>query len=170
VTLHLVRHGRPRADWSRPAHEWPLDPASYDDVWALRQRLPSTSAWYSSPEPKAVETTQLLTDAAVGIVDGLREHVRDATGHLDDFTDVVRRAFDQPDRAAHPGWEPLAACRERVVRAVEPLLAAHAGEDVVLVGHGTAWTLLAAALRDEEPDLDRWAALQMPDVICVEPR
>lgn len=170
MTLHLVRHGRPLVDRSRPAHEWTLDPASYDDVWALRDRLPATSAWYTSPEPKAVETTQLLTDAAVGIVDGLREHVRDSTDWHDDHEAVVRRAFDQPDRPAHPGWEPLTACRERVVRAVEPLLAAHAGEDLVLVGHGTAWTVLAAALRDEAPDLDRWAALGLPDVICVEPR
>jgi hypothetical protein len=44
----------------------------------------------------------------------------------------------------------------------------HEGQDLVLVGHGTAWTLALAALTGAEPDLDRWAALRMPDVWTVE--
>lgn len=166
--LHLVRHGRPLVERDRPAHEWQLDPAGYDAVWALRERLPARAAWYSSPEPKATETAQLLTDADVGIVDGLREHVRHGTDWIEDFEAVVRRAFDHPHDAAHPGWEPLDTCRERVVAAVGPVLAAHTGEDVVLVGHGTAWTVLAAVLAGAEPDLDRWSSLAMPDVIVVD--
>jgi broad specificity phosphatase PhoE len=168
VTLHLVRHGRPVVDRRQPAATWSLDPAAYDDVWALRDRLPQGGAWFTSPEPKAVETVQLLTDGPVGIVDGLREQVR-AAGWVDDLAGAVRRAFAHPDQPAEPGWEPLAVCRDRLVAAVRPILAAHAGEDVVMVGHGTAWTLLAAELTGEPPDLERWAALGMPDVIRVEP-
>ena len=169
MTLHLVRHGRPAVDPARPAHTWSLDPAGYDDVWALRERLPRRAAWYSSPEPKAVETVQLLTDDPVGELEGLREHVRDSTDWLDDFEGTVRRAFARPDEPAHPGWEPLSVCRDRVVAAVGPVLAAHVGEDVVLVGHGTAWTVLAAELTGHPPDLERWASLAMPDVIRVDP-
>ena len=44
MRLHLVRHGRPLVDPARPAHEWPLDPAGYDAVWALRERLPQRAA------------------------------------------------------------------------------------------------------------------------------
>jgi broad specificity phosphatase PhoE len=164
VTLFLVRHGRPLVDRDRPAHEWPLDPAGYDDVWALRDRLPAAAAFYSSPEPKALQTAQLLTDGEVGVVDGLREHRRDA-GWVDDYDDAVRRAFADPDSAAVDGWEPLAACRDRVVAAVTPLLAAHGAEDVVLVGHGTSWTALVASLTGSVPDLDRWATLRMPDLL-----
>ena len=168
--LYLVRHGRPSIDRSRPAHEWALDPAAYDDVWALREsgRLPGRAAWFSSPEPKALATAELLTDGDVGVVDGLREHVRESTEWIEDFDDAVRRAFAVPDAMAVPGWEPLAACRERVVRAVDGILAAHADDDVVLVGHGTAWTVLAATLTGTEPDLDRWRALEMPDLVVVE--
>jgi broad specificity phosphatase PhoE len=59
LTLYLVRHGRPLLDRSRPAHEWELDPAGYDDVWELRSsgRLPARAAWFSSPEPKALART-----------------------------------------------------------------------------------------------------------------
>jgi broad specificity phosphatase PhoE len=167
VTVFLVRHGRPLIDPSRPAHEWELDPAGFDDIWALRDRLPQGATWFSSPEPKAVGTAQLLTDGDVAVVDGLREMVRESTDWHDDFEAVVRRAFERPDEPAHDGWETLDACRSRVVAAAENILRIYAGDDLVLVGHGTAWTVLAAALIGAAPDLDRWAALGMPDLITL---
>jgi broad specificity phosphatase PhoE len=167
--LHLVRHGRPLIVPGVPAAEWDLDPAAYDDVWALRSsgRLPTRAAWFTSPEPKAIGTAQLLTDADVGVLPDLREHERSGEW-IGDFPGAVRRAFEAPDAPAVPGWEPLAACRERVVTVVRRVLDAHAGEDVVLVGHGTTWTLVVAELTGHPADLDRWAALAMPDVITVE--
>jgi len=167
VTLYLVRHGRPLVERDQPASAWSLDPAGYDDIWALRSqaRLPHRAGWFCSPEPKAVETAQLLTDAPVGIVDDLREQVRESTDWIDDFSGTGRRAFAEPHLSAYPGWESLDRCRERVVAAVRPILAAHGDEDVVLIGHGTAWTLLAAELTGTSPDLKRWEALGFPDVI-----
>jgi broad specificity phosphatase PhoE len=170
LSLFLVRHGRPVVDRLRPAHEWELDPAAYDDVWALRSsgRLPAHAVWFSSPEPKALSTAELLTDGDVGVVDGLREQLRDSNEWVEDFDDAVRRAFAVPDAVAVPGWEPLTVCRDRVVRAADGILAASSGSDVVLVGHGTAWTVLAAVLTRTEPDLERWRALAMPDVITLD--
>ncbi len=55
VTLFLVRHERPVIDPTTPAASWPLDPAGFDDVWALRDRLPQGAVWFTSPEPKALE-------------------------------------------------------------------------------------------------------------------
>jgi broad specificity phosphatase PhoE len=166
MTLHLVRHGRPLVVPGTPAATWDLDPASYDDVWALRDRLPVRAAWFTSPEPKAVQTAQLLTDGDVGVVDELREHERSGEW-VDDFAGAVRRAFEHPDRPALDGWEPLDDCRARVVPAVRRILDVHGAEDVVLVGHGTAWTLAAAELVGEPPDLDRWARLRMPDLLTL---
>lgn len=169
MTLHLVRHGRSVPDPTRPASQWPLDPAGYDDVWALRGRLPAAAAWACSPEPKALATAELLTDGEIGVVPELREHER-AAGLFapEDFPDVVARAFADPTRPATDGWEPLQLCADRVVPAVRRLVEVHEGQDLVLVGHGTAWTLALAALTGAEPDLDRWAALRMPDVWTVE--
>jgi broad specificity phosphatase PhoE len=166
-----VRHGAPAVRPDAPAHDWELDPAGFDDVWALRDsgRLPRGAVWCSSPEPKAVQTAALLTDGEVSVVEGLREHRRDSTTWYDDFPAVVRRAFAEPDRSAAPGWEPLATCRERVVTAVTVLLDAHPDVPLVLVGHGTAWTVLAAELTGTAPDLGRWESLQMPDLVTVEP-
>nr|WP_246378002.1 histidine phosphatase family protein [Nocardioides ginsengisegetis] len=166
----MVRHGRPAIDPARPAHTWELDPVGFDDVWALREsgRLPQRAAWFCSPEPKAVATAQLLTESDVGIVDDLREHVRDSADWIEDFPAVVRRAFAEPHLSAHPGWETLDACRDRVVAAVTRIRDVHAREDVVLVGHGTAWTLAAADLAGQAPDLDRWQSMAMPDLIRVD--
>jgi broad specificity phosphatase PhoE len=169
MTLHLVRHGRPAIVPGVPAAEWELDPSAYDDVWALRAsgRLPLRGAWFASAEPKALQTAQLLTDAEVGVLPDLGEHVRSGEW-LDDFAGTVRRAFERPAEPAVDGWEPLDACRERVVPAVRRVLEVHGDEDVVLVGHGTAWTLVVADLTGEPPDLDRWSALAMPDLITVQ--
>lgn len=171
MTLHLVRHGRPLIEPQRPAAEWDLDPVGFDDIWALREsdRLPRRPSWFCSPEPKAQQTAQLLTDGEVGIIDDLREHQR-AAGMLDDFRERVRAAFAEPDQSAAPGWEPLSALGARLVPAVRRILDVHGDDDVVLVGHGTAWTLLVAELTGQEPDLVRWDSLGMPDVIVVPPR
>lgn len=166
MVLYLVRHGRPLVDPATPAATWELDPSGYDDVWALRARLPGRAAWFCSPEPKATETAQLLTDGPVGIVDDLHELVRPA-GWVDDFAGAVRRGFEHPAVPAFPGWESAADCRARVTGAVRPILTSHAGDDVVLVGHGTAWTLLVAALTGAPVDVERWAGLGLPDLLVV---
>jgi broad specificity phosphatase PhoE len=165
--LYVVRHGRPVIDRAAPAHQWRLDPAYATDVRALRPRLPEQAAWLSSPEPKALATAVLLTDDPIEVVADLREHERHTPDWVDDFASVVRRAFARPDLPAYAGWEPLADARARVLAAVDDILARHRGTDVVLVGHGTAWTLLRAAATGTEPDLEWWARLSMPDVQCL---
>ncbi len=169
--IWLVRHGRPLIRRDQPAHTWELDPAGFDDVWALREsgRLPTDAVWFCSPEPKATATAQLLTEQEVGVVTGLREHVRDSTDWIEDFEATVGRAFADPDTPAYAGWEPLARCRDRVNRAVGGILAAHPTDHVVLVGHGTAWTLLVSELTGRPPDLTAWRNLKQPDVLTLEP-
>lgn len=171
--VHLVRHGKSLVEGDRPPHEWPLDPAGRPAIVALREsgRLPAAARWFSSPETKALETARLLTDQQVTVVEELREHERHSTHWFSDpaeFRAVVRRAFDRPDEAALEGWEPLAATRDRLLPAVRRILADHRGDEIVLAGHGTAWTLLAAELAGRAPDLDAWERLRMPDLWVVE--
>ena len=60
------------------------------------------------------------------------------------------------------------ACRARVVPAVRRVLDVHGDDDVVIVGRGTAWSLVVVDLTGRLPDLDRWSTLVMPDVITVD--
>ena len=66
-SLFLVRHGRPVIDPSVPAARWPLAPDASKEVLPLRDRLPDTATWFSSPEPKALGTARLLTDDDVTV-------------------------------------------------------------------------------------------------------
>lgn len=145
VLLHLVRHGRPLVDPSAPSREWRLDPAGAGEIGALRTALPASAtaaAWFSSDEHEAVATARLLTNSGVRPVPELREAAR--SSFVEDraaFADAVSRGLQHPATAALPGWEPLEQTRQRIVDTVAGLISRSAG-DVVLVGHGTAWTLL----------------------------
>jgi broad specificity phosphatase PhoE len=169
VALYLVRHGRPILDTAVPASAWVLDPEHEYLVEELAAQAPwpDDAVWYSSPEPKAARTAFLLAKREVPMVGDLREHDRGGSGWVPDFAGAVREALTSPHVVARPGWEPIVRTRSRVVAAVRKILAKHPGRDVVLVGHGTAWTLLAAELTGTEPDLERWGNLAMPDVVAV---
>lgn len=169
MRLHLVRHGRPVVDPASPASQWPLAPGATGQVDALAASgvLPSEARWFSSAEPKAVQTARRLhpTGEVTAVAD-LAEARRGA-GWLggENFERAVRRAFSAPELSASSGWEPLSATRGRVTSAARAAVreAAAARQDVVLVGHGTAWALLVAELTSGAPDVEAWWQLLMPD-------
>lgn len=166
----MVRHGQPTVDPTVPASTWVLDPEHEHLVADLAARAPwpDDALVFTSPEPKAARTAFILAGREVSTVEDLREHDRSGTTWVSDFADAVGEAFASPYSEVRHGWEPISRTRSRVVTAARKILAEHPGCDVVLVGHGTAWTLLAAELAGTEPDLERWRNLAMPDVITVE--
>jgi len=139
--VHLVRHGLPLMDPDRPASDWELDPAAEHTVRQLRAsgRIPQDARWFTSPEPKARRTAELLTDRPVEIVDALREQVRLHVGWIPDFGAVLASAYDEPDRAAYEGWEPLETTRRRATTAVRELMRRHpTGDKTVTPDDGLA--------------------------------
>ena len=42
------------------------------------------------------------------------------------------------------------------------------GDELILVGHGTAWTLLISEITGCEPDLSAWTKLRAPDLCTVD--
>ncbi|HET7387252.1 MAG TPA: histidine phosphatase family protein [Nocardioidaceae bacterium] len=165
--LFLVRHGRSDVRREHAAQDWGIDPDGYVDIAALADsgRLPATATWFSSPEPKAITTARLLHPGTLRVVPGLAEQRRGTHWfeQPDDLEDAVRRAFENPEQSAAPGWEPISRTRNRLLPAVHRILDEATGE-VVLVGHGTAWSLVAADLTGQPPDLDAWGRLETPDV------
>ncbi|WP_127480335.1 hypothetical protein [Nocardioides pantholopis] len=134
MALFLVTHGR--LVGSAAGAE--LDPAGFDEVWALRDRLPQGAAWFCTPHPAAVATCQLLTEGEVGIAAHLHGH--------------------------DPAREDAETARQRVLRGVRGVLDSHPGEDVVLVGEPGTWQ---AVLRDLAPGLDPVPVLGTPDVLTL---
>lgn len=170
VLLHLVRHARPVIEPGKPASSWRLDPAA-PDLQRLRTFLHTNTAaasWHSSDEPKAVATASALTDGEVEVVPMLKEAVRaDWFPHRDQFEAAALAAFARPADAAHPGWEPFDQTRARV-RATADKIVRRSRTDVVLVGHGTAWTLLVSDITGQPPDLESWRRLGQPDLCTLD--
>ena len=179
MRLHLVRHGSPAIDRRMPASTWRLDPEGFGEIDRLRDAgvLPVEGAvWFSSTEPKAMDTAALLTkglDVPIVGLDELREAQRPADWmSREDFATTVVRSMRDPDVPVRDGWETATAVRDRTFGALGGDVARRAeaarAADVVLVGHGTAWTLLVAALTGRPPDVDAWRSLRIPDHSVIE--
>ena len=171
MLLHLVRHGPPAIDPTVAASAWPLDPTQLASVDRLRDSaaLPSQGVlWFSSTERKAIQTATRLYDGDVVAHDALREATRPA-GWSDRavFVDDVTRSLLNPDEPGRPGWETSTDVRTRLLGLVQGEISrevvVHGADQVVLVGHGTAWTILVAALTGDPPDVAAWQAMAMPD-------
>ncbi|MPY86052.1 MAG: hypothetical protein GEV00_23060, partial [Actinophytocola sp.] len=162
--LHLVRHGPPAAADDVPPSRWELHADAAEAVAELAASgvLPERARWFSSPEPKALATARLLTATSVTVYDALGE-VRRPAGRVGDLTEHARRGFAEPDVPALPGWEMYVAARTRISRGVKNVLAGLGGEPLVVVGHGTVFTLLVAELTGTSPDVDAWTRMTLPD-------
>ena len=82
--LFPVRHGAPVIRPETPPHEWELDAAAYDAVWAPR-------------------TSALLHDGEIGVLAELREHERGVTPWFDDWHRVDPAGGRADGPAARPG-------------------------------------------------------------------
>lgn len=171
MLLHLVRHGRPLIEPGRPASGWRLADPAAPELRRLRVYLEanvSSATWHSSDEPKALATARALTDGEIEVEPALSEAMRtDWFPDQKDFAAAVSRAFAAPGRAARPGWESFDQTRERVAGAVARIVERSA-TDVVLVGHGTAWTLVVSEITGRPPDVDAWRRLRMPDLCSLD--
>lgn len=166
--LFLVRHAEPEIDPTREASTWELAPGQEEQLKTIAAQLPDGARYFSSPEPKALATARMLTPEPVEVVADLREHERGAAW-IDDYEGTVMRALLRPIESAHEGWDTCFRTQQRVVAATQRLLDRLPGKDLVLVGHGIAWTLLIADFTETDADPESWAALGMPDLVVLQP-
>ncbi len=155
--LYLVRHGR--ADGSArifrdgprgPTFDPPLDAEGREQARLLARRLlrlePRPAVVACSPLRRALETVAPYAEAAGAEVEVLEDLAEAHLGEWERLTfeeilatdeEVVERLRNQEaiwHRA--PGGEGLAEFRARVGRAIDGLLAANPGRDVLVVAHG----------------------------------
>lgn len=160
LRLVLARHGQTDANVRRELDSLPpgapLNELGLAQAAALAQRLAGdpVSAVHASRATRAQQTAAPLAAALglpVGIVDGVQEvFVGELEGRCDhearEQFDQVYQAWWQGELDAHlPGGESARELRARYVPAVEQITAGATGT-VVLVSHGAAIRLAAAAL------------------------
>lgn len=166
VTLHLVRHALSAQSSERPSSEWRLAPTAGEGARRLGASgvLPDNAFWVSSSEPKAAATAHLLVAGDVRLDDGLREARRDPTWlERDELHRLVLLSFAHPHESVRAGWEPLGATQARALASARRAVHEAGGRDVVLVGHGTALTMLVSGLTGAAPAVDAWQSMRMPD-------
>ena len=152
TSLFLVRHGQ--TAWNEGAGQAryrgqmdvPLDQVGHAQARALAVRLAGEpiAGIYASPLQRAVQTAQPvaeqhglavvphpgLLDMNLGEWQGLTH--AEAT---DRYPEIDRRWREAPHTVTLPGGESLADVLKRNQAAVKELVAAHAGETIMLVGH-----------------------------------
>jgi broad specificity phosphatase PhoE len=119
--------------------------------------LPAAAVWVASPLQRTHQTAQAIADAGLELPelvierDLAEQHFGDWQGQPRDQIFAQYGARHQfwlaPATTAPPGGESFVDLVDRVVPAVERLIDAHAGRDIVIVAHGgTIRAALAHAL------------------------
>lgn len=146
---------------------WALGESSREDCVLLAHALPpEISAIYSSEEPKAKETADVL-----GLRLGLPVDVDTRFGEVDrpqvwdrDYREVAAAYLAGREE---PGWEARSAVVTRFGGAVRQALAA-ASADVIVATHGLAMTLWVGAAVGLEDPVPWWRELTFPDAWRVD--
>ncbi len=148
LVLYLS-HPQVAIDPAVPVADWGLSPLgrARSAAFAGHPALRGAGRVIASHERKAIETAEILAGPrglAVEIRDALHENDRSATGFLPpaEFEAVADRFFAEPLTSIR-GWERAADAQQRIVDAVDALLAERPDVPLtILVGHGGVGTLL----------------------------
>lgn len=148
-----LTHPEVAIDPEVPVPDWGLS-----DLGRSRAELAVRLPWapvichvVASGERKAIETAEIFAsafDLPVRTIDALHENDRSSTGFLppDEFERMADAFFADPQSSVQ-GWEPAAAAQNRIVEAVQAVLASVPDDDPVLFsGHGGVGTLLKCHL------------------------
>ena len=151
---------------------WVLSDDGREAAAALASKLLrfEFAALFSSPEPKALQTAQIIADRTGSQVHTdirLREHERSAVGFLEreSFEARIASIFDRPDEIAF-GDESADAVHARFSAAIDDAVARSSGP-VAAVTHGTAMTIYISRLTGIAP-MPFWSSLAMPVAIVLE--
>lgn len=169
AALILVRHGRPVIDPDTPPTQWTLCPEGREAVAALAEKLArfGAKAAVSSPEPKALETAEIIAERLglkVEVDPGLHEHKRQhlSFGTEEDFRQRIAQVFANPQTPAPGGESAEAACQR-----LAETLARHPVRPLVAVTHGTVLSLYVAKLLGLDAH-DLWRNLHTPDAFVLD--
>ncbi len=164
--LYLIRHGE--TDWNVEGRwqgqaDVPLNARGREQAQRVARALRDVpfAAIYSSDLSRARETAEALA-RVVGLP--VREDPRLREIHQGEWQGMLvgeiqaryagqfaRRRSD-PLRVAPPGGETVAQVRDRVVRAVDEIIAKHPCETVAVVSHGFAIAVILAHFRHHPID------------------
>jgi len=172
VKIILVRHAQTNIEPEVNSTQWTLS----DDGRQAAARLASSAifegsdAIYSSLQPKAIETAEIIGQALrmpAGQEEGLAELSSVTSGFIDDYAGTVHRLYAGEIESIN-GGETLDQALERFNRAVGSIATKHVDEDkIVIVSHANVLSLFTAQYSDREA-IDLHNTITMPDVAVLD--
>ncbi len=136
---------------------------------ASRLRNFSLELIWSSSEPKAVQTAEIVAESLgvqVRILDGLEEHHRKNVPLLskEQFGRKVKEFFCSPNELVL-GTETAVQARDRMVTAIDKVVKA-GHSDSIVVTHGTVMALYMAEVANVRP-FCFWRQLGLPSFVVL---
>jgi broad specificity phosphatase PhoE len=169
--LILVRHSISKPNSQQSAHQWQLTPDGRERCLKLAEqlRLYQPTHFYSSDEPKAIDTAVLLMQALQINPEQLktdvqfRETARENVPFFDrieDFQSAIQKAMHHPDEL-HYGEETFNQALKRFSAGVKGVTDAHPDTTSVICSHGTILSLWIAKQIGQDA-FSLWQSLDMP--------
>lgn len=152
--LIIIRHGKPDVKPGLPRSDWPLSDSSQLATKSIATKLKTRKfnfkAVTSSPEVKALATAKMIArvlglESDVKIDSDLAEHKRFSEPFLtnEEFEGKIKELFDKPGELVF-GEETADEAFERFERTLEGNMTDRAGEDVLVVTHGTVMAIFVS--------------------------
>jgi broad specificity phosphatase PhoE len=151
---YLITHPNVVVDPHVPVSRWSLSALGRERMRQMLSQpwVATITAVYSSAEQKAIDGARILAhhlELTPHIVEALGEIDRSSTGYLpaEEHAVVATAFFAEPDRSIR-GWETARAAQQRIIKAVEAIVAADATPgNIAMVAHGAVATLYLCQLK-----------------------
>jgi broad specificity phosphatase PhoE len=160
--LLLVRHALPVVDEDTPPAAWGLSAPGKRAAQLISPLVPASAVLVSSPEPKAYDTLVLASGRPV-TRDARLGEVRRPPEPVDGGYSALRLRYVSGDPPW--GWE----APEDVVARIDTVIDEYAvaGKQLVLAGHGMAFTTWLFQHGYVQDPAGFWSGLRLPDVLRV---
>lgn len=170
--LYVVRHSAVNIDYSLPATRWTL---SHEGI-QLMMPIVESSFWssvrtiYHSPEPKAAQTAMLIARRwrlPLAVSRGLREmEIGQMVMEREQFYNIVGDHLE--GEKACPFIEDFDAAKQRFVRSIAQIVAAHPGQSLGIVSHGRILTAFYGHLLCRRLTRGEWQSIRQPDLSVID--
>lgn len=167
--LLIVRHAQVTADFTQPSAKWTISPEGIDASRQLARDVSfySIDGIYSSPEPKAVATAEIIgreRGMKVQVMDDLRELYAPTIPDPHEFFCRVQSYFaGQGDDE----FETYEKAESRIVGCVHAIIKQTHKRPVAVVSHGRILTVLFSYWWKRPARIIEWQAIRFPDLSVV---
>jgi broad specificity phosphatase PhoE len=171
--VYLIKHASPQTQPGVPSDQWPLSDAGREAAAKLAQKLADAqlTAIVSSTEPKAIQTTQILSEK-LGIAASqgkwLHEHERRHVPYLRtaEFISLMAQVFRRPNDLIL-GEETALDAVERFQDGLDAALKKHPEGNLAIVTHGTVIALYIATISQED-GYQLWRKMGLPSYAVIQ--